>query len=191
MKNLLFLILALAAASPASAAHAARQPITPAENPALKAIRKKYKRWESQREGLKRISLSSASQPSAEGSKAYVYRKSGQVLIVDESYFAEMGQATWSFYYEGKRPFYVLVTETRYAYPITVSAADRKKLGGAEDKTTENRYYFKGGKLIRWLEGKKTIPTRGERFREQAKSVLELASSAFRNALPGGKAWTR
>jgi hypothetical protein len=149
----------------------------------LKAIHKKFKKYDSQREDFEKVTLATGSQPAAEGSKAYAFKgKSGKILIVDESYFAEMGQSTWSYYFDGRKPFFIVVTETKYAFPITVNTADRKKLGGGEDKTTETRYYFKGGKLIRWLEGKKAVPVRSERFHEQAKSVLELATSAYSNA---------
>jgi hypothetical protein len=151
----------------------------------LSHIRKLYKRWDKQREELMKTELLKASQPASEGSKAYTFRKSGKILIVDESYFADAGQSTWSFYYDSGRPFFVVESETQYAYPISVNAEERKKLGGAEDKTAENRYYINKGKLIRWLEGKKQIPTRGDRFKEQSKSVLELASSAYKNALTG------
>jgi hypothetical protein len=149
----------------------------------LAQIRKKFKRWESAREELKKTELSKASQPASEGSKAYVFRKQGKILIVDESYFAEMGQATWSFYFDGGHPFFILESEIRYAYPITVTSEERKKLGGGEDKTTENRYYIKKNKLIRWLEGKKPVPLKGDKFKDQSKSVLELAQSAYKNAL--------
>jgi len=134
----------------------------------LSVIRNKYKKWESEREDLNKTELKNASQPSADGTRAYAFRKSGRVLIVDESYFSESNQATWSFYYDGGKPFFILESESAYAHPA---------------KVTENRYYLSKGKLIRWLEGKKPIPARGERFREQAKSVLELATSAYKNAL--------
>jgi hypothetical protein len=158
-------------------------PAKPAPEKELQLIRKKYKRWESEREDLKKSELSRASQPASEGSKAYVYRKNGKVLIIDESYFADMGQATWSYYFDSGHLFFILESETHYAYPITVNAEERKKLGGGEDKTTENRYYFKQGKLIRWLEGRRIVPVRGEKFREQSKSVHELATLAYKNAL--------
>ena len=177
-----FAALVLALAPARAAARPGTPAASPETSPEVRQIRSKLRQWERTRDDQEGTELPSASQPGAEGSRARVFRKGGRVMIVDESYYAETGQATWSFYYDSSKPFFVLVTETRYAYPITVTAEERRKLGGGEDKTIENRYYFKGGRLIRWLEGKKPVPARGERFRDQARSVLELAESALKNA---------
>jgi len=86
------------------------------------------------------------------------------------TFYGETGRATEEYSLWHGRPFFVLRAETRYAHPIGSGSPPP----GAT-RRTEQRFYFDGGRLIRWTDG--TTP-RSVTTPEARKWARELQGNA-------------
>lgn len=91
------------------------------------------------------------------------------------TFYGETGRATEEYSLWHGRLFFVLRAETRYSHPIGSGSPPP----GAT-RRTEQRFYFDGGRLIRWVDGQTPRPVTSPEARKRAR---ELQASATDFAL--------
>ncbi|MGZ5434801.1 MAG: hypothetical protein ACXWID_07530 [Pyrinomonadaceae bacterium] len=103
---------------------------------------------------------------SAEGGELVAYLSGPSIVKISATFYGEMGRATDEFYYSNEKLIFVFRRHSHYRAPLT----------GKVVRITENRYYFKDDKLIRWIgeDGKQVSTTAPEFAQEEARL---LASS--------------
>jgi len=112
---------------------------------------------------------------SAEGGVLIAYLKGPSIVKISATFYGEMGRATDEFYYSNDKLIFVFRRHSHYRAPLT----------GKVVRVTENRYYFKDDKLIRWIgeDGKQvsdTAPEFGQgeaRILASSKQLVEGARS--------------
>jgi hypothetical protein len=103
---------------------------------------------------------------SAEGGVLVAYLRGPSIVKISATFYGEIGRATDEFYYSNDKLIFVYRKHLHYSGQLT----------GKVVRTTENRYYFKDDKLIRWIgEDGKQVSTTAPEF-SQAEARL-LASS--------------
>lgn len=78
---------------------------------------------------------------SAEGGELTAYFKGAILRKLSARFFGETGKALEEYYFVENELIFVLRVDTRYTKPNS----------GVVRNKTEQRFYFAGGKLIRWL----------------------------------------
>jgi hypothetical protein len=78
---------------------------------------------------------------SAEGGELVAYLSGPSIVKISATFYGEMGRATDEFYYSNDKLIFVFRRHSHYRAPLT----------GKVVRITENRYYFKDDKLIRWI----------------------------------------
>ena len=103
---------------------------------------------------------------SAEGGLLIAYLSGPSIVKISATFYGEIGRATDEFYYSNDKLIFVYRKHLHYSGQLT----------GKVVRTTENRYYFKDDKLIRWIgeDGKQVSPTAPEFAQGEARV---LASS--------------
>ncbi|MGQ0760697.1 MAG: hypothetical protein ACT4OT_01575 [Acidobacteriota bacterium] len=91
---------------------------------------------------------------SAEGGELIAYLSGPSIVKISATFYGEMGRATDEFYYSNDQLIFVFRKHSHYSGHLT----------GKVVRTTENRYYFKDDKLIRWIgeDGKQVSTTAPE-----------------------------
>ena len=103
---------------------------------------------------------------SAEGGELVAYLSGPSIVKITATFFGEMGRATDEFYYANDKLIFIYRKNAHYRAPLS----------GKVVRTTENRYYFKDDKLIRWIgEDGKQVSSSSSEF--AAKEAEHLASS--------------
>lgn len=109
---------------------------------------------------------------SAEGGQMVAYFHGPSIVKIATTYFGEMGKATEEYYYWEGKLIFVFRTDHQYDKPLS----------GKVVQKTENRFYFKGDKLIRWLdENSKQVAENNdyqEKQNEYLKNSKELTAGA-------------
>jgi hypothetical protein len=106
---------------------------------------------------------------STEGGELVAWFKGPSIVKISATFYGEMGRATDEFYYANDRLIFVFRKQSFY----------RRPLSGKVVRTTENRYYFKDDKLIRWIgEDGKQVSTTAPEF-SQAEERLLASSKQF------------
>ncbi|HEX6186841.1 MAG TPA: hypothetical protein VFZ40_02070 [Pyrinomonadaceae bacterium] len=106
---------------------------------------------------------------SAEGGELVAYLSGPSIVKISATFYGEMGRATDEFYYSKDKLIFVFRKHLHYT----------SHLSGKVARTTENRYYFKDDKLIRWIgeDGKQVSATAPEFA--QAEGRLLASSKQF------------
>ena len=96
---------------------------------------------------------------SAEGGEMVAYLHGPSVMKIVATFFGETGRATEEYYFWNGQLIFILSTDNRYDKPF-----------GKVVRKIENRFYFKDGKMIRWLDenGKEVAPDSPEYAPKQA-----------------------
>lgn len=91
---------------------------------------------------------------SAEGGELIAYFSGASIAKISATFYGEMGRATDEFYYANDQLIFIFRKHAHYGEPLS----------GKVVRTTENRYYFKDDKLIRWIgeDGRQVSPTAPE-----------------------------
>lgn len=106
---------------------------------------------------------------SAEGGELVAYLSGPSIVKISATFYGEMGRATDEFYYSNDKLIFVFRRQSYYRAPLS----------GKVVRTTENRYYFKDDKLIRWIgEDGKQVSTTAPDF-AQAEARLLASSRQF------------
>ncbi len=121
---------------------------------------------------------------STEGGEAKVYRDAkGNVRLIQVEFFGESGKTFEEYYYQNGSLIFVFNERHDYNVPFYVTPELAKEIGsdeyfdGKKTKITENRYYFNGGKMIRWLnKEKEKVDTKSEVFRETEKQIMDFSN---------------
>lgn len=106
---------------------------------------------------------------SAEGGELIAYFKGPSIVKITATFYGEMGRATDEFYYSDDKLILIFRKHSHYGSPLS----------GKVVRTTENRYYFKDDKLIRWIgEDGKQVSTTAPEF-GQGEARLLASSKQF------------
>ena len=106
---------------------------------------------------------------SAEGGELNAYLSGSSIVKISATFYGEMGRATDEFYYSNDKLIFVFRKQAFYRAPLS----------GKVIRTTENRYYFKDEKLLRWIdEDGKQVATTAPEF-SQAEARLLHSSKQF------------
>jgi hypothetical protein len=101
---------------------------------------------------------------SAEGGQMVAYFAGPSIMKIAATFYGESGKASEEYYYHGDQLIFVLRTDYQYSQPLS----------GKVVKTTLNRFYFSGDKLIRWIDenGKQVASDKSE-YQDKQKDYLE------------------
>jgi len=106
---------------------------------------------------------------SAEGGELIAYFSGPSIVKISATFYGEMGRATDEFYYSNDKLIFIFRKQSFYRAPLT----------GKVMRTTENRYYFKDDKLIRWIgEDAKQVSHTAPEF-AQVEARLLASSKQF------------
>jgi hypothetical protein len=117
---------------------------------------------------------------STEGADMLVYKKNGLVIKLIVHAYGETGKSVDEYYMDDKGLIFGYIKKYDYNRPIywdkqkAKENADDQWYDEKKTKITENRYYFKDEKLIRWIgPDKKQRPTTGKQFADAETEVNE------------------
>ncbi|MEK6333627.1 MAG: hypothetical protein AABM67_01685 [Acidobacteriota bacterium] len=103
---------------------------------------------------------------SAEGGELLAYFHGPSVMKIVATFFGESGKASEEYYFWDGQLIFVLRKDFQY----------NKPLSGKVIRTTENRFYFNSGKLIRWIdENAKEVGSDAPTYQEKQKEYLETS----------------
>ncbi|WP_298611335.1 hypothetical protein [uncultured Thiothrix sp.] len=158
-----------------------------ADDPAIEKIRQTYNQIHSSLNSLKRSEFESGWQ-STEGVEAVKYQdRQGKVNLIKVTAFGEMGKTMSEYYYQNQQVIFALEITKNYNTPMYIDDKKAKELGiepydPKKTTTTENRYYFKQHKMIRWLEGSQSIKASDTRFNKEASRIVSDSQKLFKLA---------
>ncbi|MDN5215379.1 hypothetical protein QQ020_25090 [Fulvivirgaceae bacterium BMA12] len=95
------------------------------------------------------------------GAGVQVYKTGGRLIKLVAHYPAEKEKSVREYYFDGHGLFFAFISNHIYKHPVDwhkrKDYQNNNSSGLAEDKPeiSENRYYFKDDKLIRWLDPNK------------------------------------
>ena len=108
---------------------------------------------------------------SAEGGELVAYFHGPSIMKMVATFYGEMGRAMEEYYYWNGKLIFVLRQELRYDKPLSGKVVSKK----------ENRFYFAGDRLVRWIDenGKQTEPTASaeNQYLKSSKEFSEAARS--------------
>ena len=120
---------------------------------------------------------------STEGADATAYHDGkGNVRLIRAELFFESGKEIGEYYYKDGWLIFSFYTTHRYNAPSYFTRERAKEIGidafdPKKTKVSEDRYYFKGGKLIRWLgENKNEVDAKSNEYQDAEKSLLEFSN---------------
>jgi hypothetical protein len=101
---------------------------------------------------------------SAEGGTLLAYLDGSSIMKIAATFYGETGRTNEEYYYSDDRLIFVLRSESTYSKPLS----------GKIVRTIENRFYFKDGQLIRWIDenGKQPAANTTE-YADKQKEYLE------------------
>jgi hypothetical protein len=111
---------------------------------------------------------------SLEGTEATFYVSGKALRKIAAKIYGESYRATLELYFQGEDLIFAYQKTSRYDMPIGSGKTPRVLA------TEETRSYFSGGKMIRFLKGKKQIKTDSIEFDEQAYSTMEISDTLRR-----------
>jgi len=160
----LFAALASHAAGPPSPSRGAQA------DTAIARIRREYAEVNAMLPGCQRRTQDVFGE-SLEGGTMKVYRCGGAIRKIVVTYYGETGQATKEWYLSGDRPFFLYVVDTRYDQPF-----------GRVAGRSEERVYWAGERVIRWLDAGRAratgTPEARERLGELRAEIADLLDRA-------------
>ena len=111
---------------------------------------------------------------SAEGGELVAYFEGASVVKMAATHLGETGRWLEEFYYRGGELVFVFSRRETYDAPMS----------GKVSRRAEERFYFAGGRLIRWLDsrGRAVAPGRGE-YREAQARYLDSSRRFVEGAL--------
>ena len=90
---------------------------------------------------------------SLEGGELTAYSQRGEIKKLVARHYGESGRSTEEFYFWKNQLFFVLISNRSYEFPIASA-----KTTGRETRT-QQRFYFRNGKLTRWVDENKQSPS--------------------------------
>jgi hypothetical protein len=103
---------------------------------------------------------------SLEGGELVAYFDGPKIMKMVASHFGESGKAVEEYYYWDDQLIFIFRKDSNYDKPGS----------GKVVRTAENRFYFSGGRLIRWVdESKKQVASGSSEYLEKEKDYLKLS----------------
>jgi hypothetical protein len=103
---------------------------------------------------------------STEGGAAQFFREGGRVVKIAVQHQGEMGHRLEDFYYRGDSLIFVFRRDAQYHRPF-----------GEVRSTEENRFYFDGGRMVRWVgPGGKRIAIHDPEYPAESTNLLALGA---------------
>lgn len=132
--------------------------LVPQADNAIEAIRQHYAGINQNVTRYRRVKKN-LSGYSAEGGELFAYFHGPTVMKIVATFFGETGRAVEEYYFWNGQLIFVFQTDNRYDKPF-----------GKVVRKIETRFYFKDGKMIRWLDenGKEVAPDSPEFAPKQA-----------------------
>ncbi|HEX8636361.1 MAG TPA: hypothetical protein VF703_19725 [Pyrinomonadaceae bacterium] len=104
---------------------------------------------------------------STEGGELAAYFDGKVVMKIATINQGETGRSFEDFYYWDEKLIFVFRKEDTYTEPFSGKVA----------RTTENRFYFNDGKLVRWIDGNaKQVAPGGSEYREKQNNYLRASA---------------
>jgi hypothetical protein len=156
---IVFVVTLFALSAPASVAGQAPAN-DPQEKASISSIRERYAAV-NKNLAKYRVVKKELSGFSAEGGELVAYFDGASVVKVAATHLGETGRSSEEFYYRGGELVFIFHRRETYDAPLS----------GRVSKTAEERFYFAGGRLIRWLDsrGRSVAPGRDEYREAQAR----------------------
>ena len=111
---------------------------------------------------------------STEGGELAAYFDGASVVKIVANHQGETGRSLEEFYYRGGELIFVFYRRETYDAPMS----------GRVSKTAEERFYFAGGRLIRWLDNRGRAVARGRgEYREAQARYLDSSRLFVEGAL--------
>jgi hypothetical protein len=107
----------------------------------VKTIRAHYSEIEGSLKNCKQVKRDLAGE-STEGGELTAHLKDASIRKLSAKFFGETGKALQEYYFWDNQLIFVLRVESHYTKPMS----------GVVKTKTEERFYFAGGSLIRWLD---------------------------------------
>jgi len=107
---------------------------------------------------------------SLEGAQATFYRSGDDLRKVTTKMYGETYKATGEFYYRDGELIFGYIRHSQYDTQIGLSKP--VKVIRVEDQ----RYYFKGGELIRLTVGKRTLKSDEEKYSQLKDTIIDISS---------------
>ena len=147
--------------------------INPQEKESISSIRERYAAI-NKNLAKYRVVKKELSGFSTEGGELVAYIDGASVVKMAATHLGETGRSSEEFYYRGGELLFVFYRRETYDAPMS----------GKVSKTAEERFYFAGGRLIRWLDsrGRAVAPGRGE-YREAQARYLDSSRRFVEGAL--------
>ena len=155
------LCLSLAPPPAASARPATRQ-----ARDEVPLIRRRYAEIKRRLGRLRRVERDLAGL-SAEGGRLVAFFDGDELKALHATFYGETGRALEEYYFDGGRLFFAYTKESRYDKPF-----------GRVVAAPENRFYFRDGRLVRWLDprGRPVPPARAD-FASRETNLKESADN--------------
>jgi hypothetical protein len=114
---------------------------------------------------------------SSEGAEASFYKDDNSIRKIEVTYYGEMGQTVYEFYYENNNLSFVVVEKQEYNAPMYIDSEMANDMGidafdSKKSKITKNKYYFINGDLIKWKKDKIVIDKTDELFQTKKQEIL-------------------
>jgi hypothetical protein len=92
---------------------------------------------------------------STEGNEITVYTEQlNEIKLIKEIYLGEMGKTVITSYIEENHPIFIFKEYYTYKFPITF-----KEFSSSDFTKSEERFYLKNDRIIKWMKDKKTLKT--------------------------------
>ena len=139
-------LLCLSLAAPLAASRQARGPDE------AQFVRRRYAEIKRRLGRLRRVERDLAGL-SAEGGRLVAFFDGDELKALHATFYGETGRALEEYYFDGGRLFFAYTKESRYDKPF-----------GRVVAAPENRFYFRDGRLVRWLDprGRPVPPARAD-----------------------------
>lgn len=119
----------------------------------IEFIKTKVENINLQSRNLKQVILKIESAETKKGNEIVAFMdNSGNIKMIRETYIGETEKNLIWNYIEDKKAYFILKEQYTFKYPITAKNFDALKYS-----KTEESFYLKNDRTIRWIKGKKII----------------------------------
>lgn len=99
--------------------------------------------------------------------RAYLLHGAPRKLVVH--HYGDSGQAVEEYYFWNNRLFFVLRAVFTYDQPLGIKSSGKMK------RSSEHRFYFSHGRLVRWQQGRKLMSLASQEAKDYEESTLLMA----------------
>ncbi len=119
----------------------------------ISVIRLKTEKTNTDSKKYNTAKLQNDKDPSTEGNEIIIYTEQlNDIRLIKETHYGETGKTVISNYIENNHPYFIFKEYYTYKLPIT-----NKNFKGSDFTKTEERFYLKNDRVIRWMKDKKAL----------------------------------